>query len=94
MSASTVHRSLAAENMHQWKARSVVFLTQAQEGARIQWAKDHKDWSMKDWSRVVYSDEGYVVLGNNKGMVYITWSLEQVYDDNCVAPKFKQSLSE
>ena len=58
-----------------------MFPTRAQKGVWVWWAKDHKDWGMEDWSRVVYSDEAYVVLGDNKGTIYVIWSLEEVYDD-------------
>ena len=40
---------------------------------------------------MVYSDEAYVMLGDGKGTVYVTQSPEEVYDDDCVVPKFKQS---
>ena len=71
-----------------------MFLTQAQKGSRMQWAKDHKDWGMEDWSRAVYSDAAYVVLGDSKGMVYVTWSPEEVYDNDCVVPNSNSPLSE
>jgi hypothetical protein len=31
------------------------------------------------------------VLGDNKGSVYVTRSAKEVFDDDCVIPKFKQS---
>lgn len=49
-----------------------MFLTPAQKAARYQWAKDHKHWGPEDWERVLYSDKAYVVLGDNKGTVYVT----------------------
>jgi transposase len=91
ISASSVRRILAKYGYHRRKARSVVFLTPAQKAARYQWAKDHKHWGAEDWERVLYSDEAYVVLGDNKGTVYVTRSVDEVFDDECVVPKFKQS---
>jgi hypothetical protein len=46
---------------------------------------------MEDFSRVIYSDEAYIVLGDNKGPVWVTRSPEEVYDNSCVVPRFKQS---
>jgi hypothetical protein len=78
--ASSVQRILAKCRYHQRKVRSVVFLTLAQKAARYQWAKDHKHWGAEDWERVLYSDEAYVVLGDNKGTVYVTQSVDEVFE--------------
>jgi transposase len=91
VSASTVRRVLADRGMHHRKARAVIFLTREQKQKRLKWAKQHVDWDMEDFSRVIYSDEAYIVLGDNKGPVWVTQSPEEVYDNSCVVPKFKQS---
>jgi hypothetical protein len=55
----------------------------------LEWAKQDLDW---DFLRVIYSDEAYIVLGDNKfGFIWVTRSPEEVYDDSCVILKFKQS---
>jgi hypothetical protein len=77
--------------MHHRKARAVIFLTKEQKWKRLEWAKQHLGWDMEDFSRVIYSDEAYIVLGDNKGPIWVTQSPEEVYDDSCVVPKFKQS---
>jgi hypothetical protein len=91
VSASTVWRVLADWGMHRRKARAVIFLTWEQKQKWLKWAKQHVDWDMEDFSRVIYSDEAYIVLGDNKGPVWVTRSPEEVYDNSCVVPKFKQS---
>jgi hypothetical protein len=40
---------------------------------------------------VLWSDEAYVVLGDNKGPVFITRRSDKFYDDSCVMLKLKQS---
>jgi hypothetical protein len=69
----------------------VIFFKPEQKCGRKEWAKDHLDWDMKDFSRVIYSDEAYIVLGDSKGPVWVTRSADEVYNDDCVVPKFKQS---
>jgi transposase len=92
VSASTVQRVLADQGMHRRKARAVIFLTKEQKRKWLEWAKQHLGWDMEDFSRVIYSDEAYIVLGDNKGPIWVTRSPEEVYDDSCVVLKFKQSL--
>jgi hypothetical protein len=77
--------------MHRRKARAVIFLTWEQKQKRLKWAKQHINWDMEDFLRVIYSDEAYIVLGDNKGPIWVTRSPEEVYDNSCVVPKFKQS---
>ena len=36
-------------------------------------------------------DECYVYIGDDKGMVWITWAVDEEYEEDCVIPKFKQS---
>ena len=72
VSASTVWRVLADRGMHRRKARAVIFLTREQKQKRLKRAKQHINWDMEDFSRVIYSDEAYIVLGDNKGPVWVT----------------------
>lgn len=91
ISESSVRRVMAKWGYHRRKARSVVFLKPEQKQARLKWAKDYKDWGEEDWDRVLWSDEAYIVLGDNKGTVYVTRRPEEIYNEKCVVPKFKQS---
>jgi hypothetical protein len=58
--------------MHHRKARAVIFLTKEQKRKQLEWAKQHLGWDMEDFSRVIYSDEAYIVLGDNKGPIWVT----------------------
>ncbi|KZP21899.1 hypothetical protein FIBSPDRAFT_683098, partial [Athelia psychrophila] len=71
-------------------ARSVIFLKAEHKHERMKWAEDHSSWTEQDFERVVYSDEAYIVLGDAKGTVYVTRTADEVYDESCVVPKFKQ----
>jgi hypothetical protein len=91
VSASTVRRVLNAAGYHRRNARKVIYLKPEQKAARLQWAKDFRHWKLEDWARVLYSDEAYVVLGESKGTVYVTQTVDEVFHDDCVVPKYKQS---
>lgn len=91
ISASTVWRVLNQAGYHRRKAWKVIYLKPEQKAVRLQWAKDHKDWKAEDWAWVIYSDEAYVVLGESKGTIYVTRTADEVYHDDCIILKYKQS---
>lgn len=39
---------------------------------RLNWAKKHRDWSVEDWKKVIFSDETRINLWQSDGAVY-TW---------------------
>lgn len=91
VSASTVRRVLAETGMHRRRARAVIFLKPQQREGRRKWAEQHRDWNMDDFERIIYSDESYITLGDSRGTVWVTRTADEVYHDDCVVPKFKQS---
>lgn len=91
ISADSVRRIMAKSGYHRRKARTVFYLTATHRAARLRWARDHADWTDFEWARVIWSDEAYVVVGDRAGQVYVTRRANEVYDDNCVVEKFKQS---
>jgi hypothetical protein len=90
ISASAIWKILNEVGMHRRKAHKVVYLKQTQKRSRVRWAKDHKDWGSDDWERVIWSDECYVYIGDDKGTVWITRGVDEEYEEDCVVPKFKQ----
>jgi hypothetical protein len=91
ISTTSVRNILANEGLHRRKARKVVFLTKSQKQKRKAWAIRYRKWKDEDWERVIWSDECYVYIGDDKGTVYVTRSADEEYDEDCVVPKFKQS---
>lgn len=91
LSESTVRRALDEVGLHRRKARSVVYLKDVQKEKRRQWAEDCRGFTDNEWARIIWSDEAYVCIGDNKGDVYVTRAAGEEYDENCVVPTFKQS---
>ena len=58
---------------------------------RVEWAKNHAEWTEEEWNRVIWSDEVYVVFDDQAGSVWVTQTADEEYDKACVVPKFKQS---
>jgi transposase len=91
ISASSVRTILHEVGLHRRKARKVVYLRKDQKESRNRWAKDHRSWTTEDWMRVIWSDECYVYIGDNRGTVWVTRAVDEEFDENCVVPTFKQS---
>ena len=91
VSASSVQRTIASVGLHQRKAQKVVYLTKTQKRAQKQWALQYKGWKERDWGTVIWSDECYVYLGDDRGTVWVTRTAEEEFDENCIIPTFKQS---
>lgn len=45
----------------------------------------------EDWWRVIWSDECYVYIGDSGGTVWVTRSVDEEFNENCLIPTFKQS---
>ena len=57
LSTETVHQQLKAANMTAVSKRKKPFLKKHHKKACLDFALAHKDWTMDDWKRVVWSDE-------------------------------------
>ena len=44
-----------------------------------------------DWAKVIWSDECYVYIGDNHGKIYVTRCADEVLNEDCLVPTFKQS---
>lgn len=60
VSARTVRRRLVQANLHGRKARRKPLLTEDQKKKRLLWAKKYKNWTVEDWSKIIWSDESNV----------------------------------
>jgi hypothetical protein len=63
-SASSVRRSLHEFGGSLTTCTGHNFLEAEAEESKGEWAKDHQDWKMVDFERVIYSDECYVTLSD------------------------------
>ncbi|KIJ98565.1 hypothetical protein K443DRAFT_65795, partial [Laccaria amethystina LaAM-08-1] len=91
ISDATIRNVLAEEGYHRRVARKVPYLTKVQKTKRVQWARLHKDYTPRNWEDVIWSDECYVYLGDDRGRVYVTRRADEEYDEDCLVPTFKQS---
>jgi hypothetical protein len=58
---------------------------------RKRWARQYKGFSAADWGKVIWSDECYVYLGDDRGRIYVTRRPSEELLEECLVPTFKQS---
>ena len=66
LSRSTISRILREFDMVSYIAPWKPKITRAQRSNRVHWYHQHSDWSMKQWSRVIFSDESNFEIVNRK----------------------------
>ncbi|CAK5283824.1 unnamed protein product [Mycena citricolor] len=88
---TTVAGMLGDAGMHRCVARHVPFLTPAHKEQRLAWAEANLRKTSRGWESVIWSDECYIHMNRNSGRVWVTRTPEEVYEEGCLVPTFKQS---
>ena len=71
ISQATISRILQDYNMISFIAPKKPRITHVQQRNRIRWCHEHLDWSVEDWSNVIFSDESNYEILNRKNRIYI-----------------------
>ena len=95
MSVPTVHYNtvcgvLSSFRLHWRKPHRKFYVSSKHIANCLKWAHCYKHWTRFYWRHVIWSDESYVYVGDNKGSVYITQYADEEYNGGCMIPTFKQ----
>lgn len=85
----TLRRALRQEGYSRRIARAKPLLTEAHKLRRLQWATNHLDWSDRQWSRVIWTDEASIRCGHF-GQVYITRTAGEEFEPDCLVARFRK----
>jgi len=53
ISMRTIQRRLKERDIGKWRAVNRALLTEAHAQTRLKWAREHKEWTAEDWSKVI-----------------------------------------
>ena len=71
ISRPTICRILQHYNMISYILPRKPRITPSQKRNHLQWCYEHLDWSVKDWSNIIFSDESNYEVLNRKNRIYI-----------------------
>lgn len=83
-SPETVRRALRSRGLQAKEKPKKTLLRNQNVKARLAWCNEHKDWTLDDWKRVVWTDETKINRFNSDGRQW-TWmrSDESLQNHNC-----------
>ena len=83
-SSSTVKRRLIDAGLNGRISRRKPLLLPRHKQQRLQWAKDHRDWTEDMWKKVVWSDESKFNLFHSDVRTYIRRRLSEELNEGTV----------
>jgi len=89
VSQSTLSRRLHEEGLGRYVARRKPGLRPENVEERLNWAIAHKDWTIEDWKRVIWSDETIIVVGHNSRRQWVTRPKGEALNPKYVKPTYK-----
>lgn len=89
VSVSTVQRRLREANLHGRIATRKPLLRRGNKQKRLHWAKSHKNWTVEDFKKVLWSDESKFEIFGNRRRVFVRRSADERMLPECLIPTVK-----
>lgn len=89
VSVSTVKRRLQEADLHGRVALRKPLLRAINKKKRLQWAKEHKDWTLDAWKNVLWSDESKFEVYGSRRRTFVRRSAGERAIDQCLVPTVK-----
>lgn len=89
VSLNTVKRRLRSAGLYGRVAAKKPLLRSVNKKKRLLWAKLHKNWSEKDWERVLWTDESKFQLFGQNRRVFVRRQNGERANEGCVVPTVK-----
>ncbi|GFV73058.1 transposable element Tcb1 transposase [Trichonephila clavipes] len=85
----TVRGRLLEIRLRGCKARLKPLLTEFQRKRRLTWEREHSLWTIKDWKKVILSDEGQFCISGNQSSAYVKRHTHEEFSPQCLKPTVK-----
>ena len=89
ISVSTVQRRLREKGMFGRIAVKKPLLRPPNIKKRLEFAIRHKDWTLDDWKRVLWSDESKFEIFGSHRRQHVRRKVKERYNSKCIAPTVK-----
>ena len=89
LSERTMRRCIHKLKIHSYISVQKPFLTKKHIVARVKWAKDHKEWTTMQWSKVAFTDESSFTVRWTKNRARVWRTRDLRYSLKYMTPTFK-----
>lgn len=90
VSHRTTRRAIKATGIKSCPAVVKPFVSEKNAARRVEWCKERLKWTMKDWSKVCWSDECSVEVQGTGTRRVMVWRMPgERFTQDCLAPSFK-----
>ncbi|GFU51058.1 transposable element Tc1 transposase [Trichonephila clavipes] len=80
----TVRGRLLEIGLQGCKARPKPLLTEFQRKRRLTWARKRSLWTIKDWEKVIFSDESQFCISGNQSSAYVRRRTHEEFSPQCL----------
>ncbi|GFX85221.1 transposable element Tcb1 transposase [Trichonephila clavipes] len=85
----TVRGRLQEIGLRGCKTCPKALLTEFQRKRRLTWAREHSLWTIKDWEKVIFSDESQFCISGNQRSAYVRRRIHEEFSFQCLKPTVK-----
>ncbi|GFS65696.1 transposable element Tcb1 transposase [Trichonephila clavipes] len=85
----TVSGRLLEIGLRDCKARPKPLLAEFQRKRRLTWAREHSLWAIKDWEKVIFSDESQFYISGNQSSAYVRRRTHEEFSPLCLKSTVK-----
>ena len=89
VSVSTVQRRLRSAGLWGRVAVRKPLLRHGNKQKCLKWAMEHRNWTIDDWKKVLWTDESKFEVFGNRRRVYVRRSSSEKMHPDCVTPTVK-----
>ncbi|GFU78352.1 transposable element Tc1 transposase [Trichonephila clavipes] len=89
VSMKTIQRGLHTANIHGIVAIRKPLVSGRNAAKRLQWCRDHLNWTQLQWEQVIWSDESSFTLFQATGRVFVWRTPTEAFHVDCLVPTMK-----
>lgn len=89
VSGDVIRKAIAKRGYKKYIARQKPPLSQKNRDLRLAWAQEHKDWTLEDWCKILWTDETWVTGGRHRKQ-YVTRKAGEELHPDCVLTKLQR----
>lgn len=86
---TTIRKELHGLGLRSRIAVKKPYLNDKHKQQRLRFAKAHQNWTIREWSSIIWSDEASFEIGKNSRQIRVWRGSRERYDSQCLVPTFK-----